>query len=133
MIEQAAQQQRRSAAEIFLAEWGTMGKHRPTLRTLLNLLVKAELFRAADYVAGDVLKGSTDLKSRSAPFIPYLLVICKSLLSAFFNRRTSGTAKVRAGGSRRYFGRSDTAIVGREYGGYQLQGVSDIWATFRVE
>lgn len=56
MIEQAAQQQRRSAAEIFLTEWGTMGKRRPTLRVLLDLLVKAELFRAADYLAGDILQ-----------------------------------------------------------------------------
>lgn len=60
MIEQAAQQQRRNAAEIFLSEWGTMGRNRPTLRTLLNLLVAAELFRAADYVAGDILKGTKD-------------------------------------------------------------------------
>ncbi|XP_076380490.1 interleukin 1 receptor associated kinase 4 tube isoform X1 [Megalopta genalis] len=56
MIEQAAQQQRRNAAEIFLSEWGTMGKKRPTLRVLLDLLVKAELFRAADYLAGNILK-----------------------------------------------------------------------------
>lgn len=62
MIEQAAQQQRRNAAEIFLVEWGTMGRKRPTLRTLLNLLTKAELFRAADYVAGDILKGIANLE-----------------------------------------------------------------------
>lgn len=57
LIEQAAQQQKRNAAEIFLSEWGTMGKKRPTLGTLLNLLIKAELFRAADYIAADILKG----------------------------------------------------------------------------
>lgn len=56
MIEQAVQKQR-NAAEIFLSEWGTMGKNRPTLGILLNLLVKAELFRAADYVAGEILNG----------------------------------------------------------------------------
>lgn len=33
-----------------------MGRNRPTLETLLKLLVKAELFRAADYVACDILK-----------------------------------------------------------------------------
>ncbi|XP_076681785.1 interleukin 1 receptor associated kinase 4 tube [Andrena cerasifolii] len=70
MIEQAAQQQRRSAAEIFLAEWGTMGKHRPTLRTLLNLLVKAELFRAADYVAGDILKEELPKRPKCGPAAP---------------------------------------------------------------
>lgn len=70
MIEQAAQQQRRSAAEIFLAEWGTMGKHRPTLRSLLNLLVKAELFRAADYVARDILKEELPKRPKCGPAAP---------------------------------------------------------------
>lgn len=56
MIEQAARHGKRNAAEIFLDEWGTMGKKRPTLETLLECLVKAELFRAADYVACDILK-----------------------------------------------------------------------------
>ncbi|KOC65338.1 Protein Tube [Habropoda laboriosa] len=70
MIEQAAQQQRRSAAEIFLSEWGTMGKNRPTLRTLLNLLVKAELFRAADYVAGDILNDELPKRPECGPAAP---------------------------------------------------------------
>ncbi|XP_014468974.1 PREDICTED: uncharacterized protein LOC106741442 isoform X2 [Dinoponera quadriceps] len=56
MIEQAANQHNRNAAEIFLDEWSTMGRKRPTLGLLLDLLVKAELFRAADYVACDILK-----------------------------------------------------------------------------
>ncbi|EFN87560.1 Protein Tube [Harpegnathos saltator] len=51
MIEQAAHKHNRNAAEIFLDEWSTMGRKRPTLRLLLDLLIKAELFRAADYVA----------------------------------------------------------------------------------
>ncbi|XP_076231177.1 interleukin 1 receptor associated kinase 4 tube isoform X2 [Calliopsis andreniformis] len=70
MIEQAAQQQRRNAAEIFLVEWGTMGKKRPTLHTLLNLLVKAELFRAADYVAGDILKDELPKRPECGPAAP---------------------------------------------------------------
>lgn len=56
MIEQAAHQYNRHAAEIFLEEWSTMGKKRPTLRLLLDLLIKAELFRAADYIACDILQ-----------------------------------------------------------------------------
>ncbi|KAG7202301.1 hypothetical protein KM043_018633 [Ampulex compressa] len=67
MIEQAVQQQRRSAAEIFLDEWSTMGRNRPTLRTLLNLLIKAELFRAADYIAGDILKGELPKRPQCGP------------------------------------------------------------------
>ncbi|CAK9800808.1 Protein Tube [Anthophora quadrimaculata] len=70
IIEQAAQQQRRSAAEIFLSEWGTMGKNRPTLRILLNLLVKAELFRAADYVAGDILNDELPKRPERGPAAP---------------------------------------------------------------
>lgn len=58
MIEQAAHQHNRNAAEIFLDEWSTMGRKRPTLGLLLHLLVKAELFRAADYIACDILKRS---------------------------------------------------------------------------
>ena len=61
MIEQAAQQQQgNNVVEIFLSEWGTMGKKRPTLRFLLGLLTKAQLFRAADYVAGELLNGTYD-------------------------------------------------------------------------
>ncbi|XP_076761403.1 interleukin 1 receptor associated kinase 4 tube [Xylocopa sonorina] len=70
MIEQAAQQQRRNAAEIFLSEWGTMGKSRPTLRVLLNLLVKAELFRAADYLAGDILNEELPKRPECGPAAP---------------------------------------------------------------
>lgn len=67
MIEQAVHQQRRSAAEIFLDEWGTLGKNRPTLRTLLDILVKAELFRAADYVAEDILKDELPKRPKCGP------------------------------------------------------------------
>jgi hypothetical protein len=48
--------QRRPFAEIFLDEWGTSGKKQPDLAFLLEQLGKAELFRAADYVA-DLMKG----------------------------------------------------------------------------
>ncbi|XP_029177332.1 uncharacterized protein LOC114945335 [Nylanderia fulva] len=56
IIERTAFGNKRNAAEIFLDEWSTMGRKRPTLRILLELLIKAELFRAADYVACDILK-----------------------------------------------------------------------------
>jgi len=56
IIEQTAHRDKRNAAQIFLDEWSTMGKKRPTLQLLLELLIKAELFRAADYVACNILK-----------------------------------------------------------------------------
>jgi len=51
-----ANSDKRNAAQIFLDEWSTMEKKRPTLKLLQELLIKAELFRAADYVACDILK-----------------------------------------------------------------------------
>lgn len=56
LIEQAGVTQRRPCAEIFLDEWGTSGRKQPDLAFLLQQLGKAELFRAADYVA-DLMKG----------------------------------------------------------------------------
>ena len=56
MIEQAACQQGSNPAELFLWEWSTWGKRRPTCKILLDLLVKMEHFRAADYLAENVLK-----------------------------------------------------------------------------
>lgn len=57
MIENASVQQSRSCTEIFFEEWGTSARKRPTVRFLLDLLVKAELFRGADYVAEKLLNG----------------------------------------------------------------------------
>ncbi|XP_044004528.1 uncharacterized protein LOC122849775 isoform X2 [Aphidius gifuensis] len=42
---------KKSAAEIFLEEWSTMGKKRPTLEDLMNLLVEVKLIKVANYVA----------------------------------------------------------------------------------
>ncbi|XP_046142867.1 protein Tube isoform X3 [Osmia bicornis bicornis] len=70
LIEQAAQQQKRNAAEIFLSEWGTMGKKRPTLGTLLNLLTKVDLLRAADYIAEDILKVEPPKRPTYGPAAP---------------------------------------------------------------
>lgn len=56
MIEQAIPQQKRSGADIFLSEWSTLNKKRPNCKLLLDLLVKLEFFKAADYLAVDVLK-----------------------------------------------------------------------------
>jgi interleukin-1 receptor-associated kinase 4 len=58
LIEQAGVTQRRACAAIFLDEWGTSGRKQPDLAFLLRQLGKAELFRAADYVA-DIIKGVT--------------------------------------------------------------------------
>lgn len=49
--------QKRPCSEILLDEWSTSGRQRPYLTTLLHYLVKADLYRAAEYVALKLLKG----------------------------------------------------------------------------
>lgn len=56
-VENAAAKLNKNAAQIFLEEWITSGKIRPSIGHLLQLLVKSEIFRAADYVAVNILSG----------------------------------------------------------------------------
>lgn len=56
-IENAAAKLKKNAAQIFLEEWITSGKIRPSIGHLLQLLIKSEIFRAADYVAVNILSG----------------------------------------------------------------------------
>ncbi|XP_071449817.1 interleukin-1 receptor-associated kinase 4-like [Hetaerina americana] len=56
MVECASEKHHRPCSEILLDEWGCSGRKRPTLSLLLDLLVNASLFRAADYIAVDLLK-----------------------------------------------------------------------------
>lgn len=56
-IERASIDQGRSPSTILLEEWGTSGRVRPTMGHLLQILVQLQLFRAADYVAVDILRG----------------------------------------------------------------------------
>lgn len=51
IIEQGKENCKRFCTEILFDEWGTSGRPRATLGHLKYLLTKAELFRAADYVA----------------------------------------------------------------------------------
>lgn len=63
LIEDAGAKQRRFCSEILLEEWGTSGKKRPRLSTLMKFLAKAQLYRAAEYVAVELLKGNCFLKT----------------------------------------------------------------------
>lgn len=47
----------RLPGHILFEEWGTSGRIRPTVAHLLQLLVEASLYRAADYLAVDILHG----------------------------------------------------------------------------
>lgn len=55
MVENEAKRQIKPAFEILIDEWGTSGKKRPTIQELIQLLVKLELYQAADYLSEDLL------------------------------------------------------------------------------
>ncbi|XP_025406971.1 interleukin-1 receptor-associated kinase 4-like [Sipha flava] len=56
LIENASKLQQRFCSEIFLEEWGTSGKIRPNLQTLMNLLYEVNLIRAAEAIASKISK-----------------------------------------------------------------------------
>lgn len=57
LIEKESKFFKKLPAQILFEEWGTSGRIRPTLSHLLQLLIKVQLFRAADYVAVTLLRG----------------------------------------------------------------------------
>lgn len=67
LIENASDKLQRSCTEILFDEWGTSGRIRPTLGHLLHLLKKAELFKAADYVAVSILNQEPPERPKDGP------------------------------------------------------------------
>lgn len=67
LIENASRNQNRMAAEILFDEWGTSGRKRATLGVLLDLLVRAQLFRAADHVAIKLLNEPPPARPSQGP------------------------------------------------------------------
>ena len=51
------------AMDVLLDEWGTSGRKRPTIRTLLNLCQQLELYRAADFLQGHCMGEKTEERS----------------------------------------------------------------------
>lgn len=56
LIEEHAKANNQKCAEILIDEWGTSGRVRPNLHHLKNILIKAQIFRAADEIA-NMLQG----------------------------------------------------------------------------
>ncbi|KAG5898273.1 hypothetical protein JTB14_008617 [Gonioctena quinquepunctata] len=79
-LEDAADKSKRKCTEILFDEWGTSGQVRPALGHLLHLLVEAKLFRAADYVAVDLLHQEKPKRPENGPWaiIPPELMQLKS-------------------------------------------------------
>ncbi|XP_031618121.1 protein Tube [Contarinia nasturtii] len=67
LVDETSKQLHRSPTLILLDEWGTSGKKRATVGDLLNLLVKVQLYRAADFVAMDILKGPPPKRPDTGP------------------------------------------------------------------
>lgn len=67
LIERHGRYTGKSCGEILIDEWSTSGKIRPTGETLLDLLIKCELFRAADFVAIEVLETAPPSRPLEGP------------------------------------------------------------------
>jgi hypothetical protein len=67
LIEHHARKTGHSCGEILLDEWSTSGKIRPTPETLLNLFIQCNMFRAADYVATEILGDEPPTRPQSGP------------------------------------------------------------------
>lgn len=50
-----------SPTQALIEHWSTFGRKRPTIETLLKLLIKCQLYRAADFISVDVLQGDERL------------------------------------------------------------------------
>lgn len=59
---------------ILLDEWGTSGRKRATVSDLLNVLVKVELFRAADFIAENVLAETRPERPANGPSARYPII-----------------------------------------------------------
>ncbi|KAF5278784.1 hypothetical protein FQR65_LT15512 [Abscondita terminalis] len=67
LIEHASKTTGRSCTEILFDEWGTSGRIRPTLGHLLYLLTTVQLFRAADFVAVNLLRKEPPKRPDTGP------------------------------------------------------------------
>ncbi|XP_023941791.1 uncharacterized protein LOC112048494 [Bicyclus anynana] len=69
MIEEHAKATNQKCTEILMDEWSTSGRVRPTLSTLKEILIKAQIFRAADEIAR-ILNESLPVRPNYGPAVP---------------------------------------------------------------
>lgn len=84
LIEHESTKSHRPCTEILFDEWGTSGRVRPALGHLLYLLTKAELFRAADYVAVDLLHQDPPERPKDGPAA--LVTVDLQVNLSYFNK-----------------------------------------------
>lgn len=102
-IEGASRDQDRSPSLIFLEEWSTSGRVRPTLGHLLQLLVRMQFYRAADFVAVHILGESPPPRPLHGPAARVDIRIPEEVLrreieSQMENVRYPNTASINANG-----------------------------------
>ncbi|CAH2243070.1 interleukin-1 receptor-associated kinase 4-like [Pararge aegeria] len=78
MIEEHAKSTNQKCSEILMDEWGTSGRVRPTLGILKEILVKAQIFRAADEIAR-ILNESLPVRPDYGPGKPVSLNVTEIL------------------------------------------------------
>ena len=66
-MEEHAKNTNRTCAEVLFDEWGTSGKVRPTLDTLMDILRQAEMIRAVEEIAR-MLGGSNQIVKYTLEF-----------------------------------------------------------------
>ncbi|ODM92712.1 Interleukin-1 receptor-associated kinase 4 [Orchesella cincta] len=67
LIERHGKFSGKSCGEILIDEWSTSGKVRPTADILFKLLTKCQLYRAADFVATEVLNVDAPVRPTAGP------------------------------------------------------------------
>lgn len=78
----AGNTRRCSCSEIFLEEWGTSGKVRPNLKTLMELLFEVKLIRAAECIASKISNGNKCRKIFHAT-LNVIIIFCTTLQAYF--------------------------------------------------
>jgi len=67
LVERYGLTNRKMCGEILLDEWSTSGRNRPKVEDLYELLKQCELFRAADFVAAEILDIPTPTRPNEGP------------------------------------------------------------------
>ncbi|OWR47561.1 putative serine-threonine protein kinase plant-type [Danaus plexippus plexippus] len=78
LIEEEAKASNQKCTEILIDEWATSGRIRPTLDTFKNILIKAQIFRAADAIA-DMLNEPRPERPLFGPPAPITMNITEML------------------------------------------------------
>lgn len=79
-IEDYAKASNKKCAEVLFEEWGSSGRIRPTLKTLQDVVEKAQIYRAADDIAE--LLGSNHIIIFTSFFILFQNYILSAILIA---------------------------------------------------